>query len=237
MSRSICTGFAALAITITLAFSGCCTRGGYGGGGCMGGSGGFLDQFMQEQVSCLQEKVWARRAFHLRFGHCERIHADHFRDGFVAGYCNVCDGKGGQIPTLPPDKYWGFNYRNQEGVEMQNAWFAGFEAGAQSARSDGSGNWQGIQIPRQVQEAIMEAQAIEDNHSGIEREYVLEMNEAAPGGIPLQPAVPQTNMPSVPDSTAASNMPLAQPGIIPGSYGTSTSIPNQPVPIIRRPSR
>ena len=195
----------------------------------------------------MQEKVWAKRAFHLRFGHCERIHADHFREGFVAGYRNVCDGKGGQVPTLPPEKYWGFNYRNQEGVAMQDAWFAGYESGADSARTDGSGNYQGIQISRQVQQAIMEADALEDEHAGIQRNEIIELAPIREGtsqsAIP-QSSIPQTNMPFVTDSGSIlksapmTNIPrsVTVPGTAAG-YGVDMPLPIQAVPVVPGPAR
>lgn len=248
MSRFICLGVAALAASMTLGFSGCCSSG-YGGGGLLWG---FVDQFMQQQVACMQERVWARRAFHLRYGHCERIHADHFRDGFVSGYCNACDGGGTDVPALPPEKYWGFQYRNQEGVDMQTAWFEGYEAGAQSAVSDGPGAFQNIQVSRQIEQAIASAQQVDDMHSGIYREYAFDNMNHAPLGSGLPDAkVPQTNMPyiiheaPVVQSPPMNNTPLAQPMTVPAwqtGAGANTPMPmpmqsSPPVPVIRGSSQ
>ena len=240
MSRLVYLGIAAATVTMAIGFTGCCSRGGYGNGGVYG----FIDNFMQEQVACMQEKVWAKRAFHLRFGHCERIHADHFRDGFVAGYCNVCDGKGGEMPALPPEKYWGFQYRNMEGAEMQNAWFAGFEQGAESARTDGSGSFHEIQISRQLEEAMLEAEQIEMLHSGITTEII---EDAVPvrQGITQQPqpAIPQTNSPYIPESVPTLNpmpmesAPLAPSIRVPGTpagFGSEQPMADPPLPSIPR---
>ena len=228
MSRTICLGFATLMAALSVGFSGCCFPGGGGGGG---GAWGFIDSFMEEQVACLQTRVWARRAFHLQFGHCERVHADHFQQGFEAGYCDVCEGRSGQVPALPPEKYWGFRYRNAEGAEMQNAWFSGFEAGAKTAFTDGSGSFQEIQMSRQIEEAMLAAEELEYLHSGIEREYIVDMAPVTEG--PSQSTIPQTNVPfintnvpvitsPVPSNSAGSNQPLpvqivpAQAPIVPG---------------------
>ncbi len=196
----------------------------------------------------MQEKVWAKRAFHLRFGHCERVHADHFRDGFLAGYCNVCDGKGGQIPTLPPEKYWGFNYRNQEGAEKQNAWFAGFESGAESARTDGSGSFQGIQIARQVEEAIVQAEEMQDQHAGIYREYIVDMAPVTQGSGQTLAPLPQANMPYNLEQEDAMNRAAGNPAIsgpaqpvpmpsLPAGFDANQPLPVQSVPIVPGASR
>ena len=92
---------------------------------------------MQQQADSVRDLEWAKRALHSRYGHCQRVHADHFRDGFCDGYGAVFDGGSGECPPLPPEKYWGFQYRTHEGAEMQNAWFAGYEAGAAAAKTDG----------------------------------------------------------------------------------------------------
>lgn len=252
MSRLICFGFAAIALTMSLVFSGCCSRNNNSGYGCVGC--GFLDQFMQEQVACMQEKIWAKRAFHLRFGHCERVHADHFRAGFVAGYCDVCDGKGGQIPTLPPEKYWGFNYRNQDGAAMQQAWFAGFESGAESAKTDGSGSYKGIQIPRQVQEAITQAEEFENSYNGVRKAVVVDMTPATipsgmenNSGLPFGPGQEFLTQPNIPvisgndarlNNAPITNLPssVTTPGI-PAGYDVQTPMPLQPMPLVPAPTR
>ena len=236
MSRLIFLGITVISISMAIGFSGCCTQGGSGGG-----LGGWLDSYMQEQVACMQEKVWARRAFHLRFGHCERIHADHFRDGFVSGYCNVCDGKGGEIPALPPEKYWGFQYRNQEGAEMQTAWFSGYEVGAESAKSDGSGSFHEIQVSRQLEQAIMEAEDIKNLYSGITKEYVVDMAPVREGVIhQTQSAMPQTNSPylygqePILESIPLKQAPVPQPFTIPGTqagFDLNRPIPDESYPM------
>jgi len=166
---------------------------------------GFVDSFMQQQVACMQEKVWARRAFHLRFGHCERVHADHFREGFIAGYCNVCSGSGTETPALPPERYWGFQYRNQEGAEMQTAWFAGYDQGTQSANTDGSGSFKNIQISRQLEQAMMAAEQIEDVYGGIQREHIDGMPPVRVGSG-LQP--PSSNRPMLDISSMNGQIPI-----------------------------
>jgi hypothetical protein len=179
----------------------------------------MIDRMWESHVSRMRDHIWAKRAFHLRYGHCSRAHADHFRDGFVAGYSDVCVGGAGECPAIPPDKYWGFQYRSREGAEMQNAWFAGFEAGAGAARNDGSSTYSGVQISQQIEKAIAEAKRIEDDHAGIEREYIVDMAPVRPGS-----SLPG-NVPA-----AAPNMPFIQSAPVAGQP-TDIPVANTPMSI------
>lgn len=215
MSRIVCLAVATAVTTLTLGFSGC----------CFSGSGGnsYIDRFMEKQVGCMRDHVWAKRAFHLRYGHCERIHADHFHEGFLAGYGNVCQGHGGECPPLPPEKYWSYNYRNEDGSQMQDAWFAGFEAGASSAKADGAAKFQEIKISRDLQEAMLQAEAIEHMHSGFETEHIVEGSV-----VTLPESTIPTNSRLVPQSNNPSQMNT--------SYGLpSTGINQQSTPLAQPP--
>ncbi len=207
---------------------------------------GWIDQCMQRHVSRLHDRVWAKRAFHLRYGHCKRVHADHFEAGFVEGYCEVCNGGQGMSPTVPPEKYWGFQYRTREGSEMQNAWYAGFEAGSGSARTDGGGTWRGLRIPQELRDAMLEAQRIDDQHKGIEREYVIDVQPGEDGTkipagtrFPQEVIVPNQSIvngtPPLPTQPRA-NTPVALPKSSPllparpSTYRNGAPLPTQIVP-------
>ena len=204
----------------------------------------------------MRDRVWARRAFHLRYGHCDRVHADHFRDGFIAGYGNVCEGHGGECPALPPEKYWSYRYRSHEGAEMQNAWFAGFEAGAESARADGTTTFQEIQISRALEEAMLAADEMEAMHAGIRKEYIIDAAPVTEGASrrspivinePMMPrpmstppsmSMPQANMPYIPDNqppyqrmemAPSENMPLSIQGH-PASSPSGQPLPAKIIP-------
>lgn len=210
--------------TVTIGFSGCC----FFGGGSGGGGFGSIDTFMDKQVSCMRDRVWAKRAFHLQYGHCQRVHADHFRDGFIAGYCNVCEGGTGECPAMPPERYWGFQYQNQEGADMQNAWFAGYESGAGSAHNDGSGAFREIQISREVEQLMLVDQAIKAEHAGVRKSSIYGDQVVIENPAGLQNAI-QAEM-SPPMMVPRSNSPMAIPG---NSWqrASSQSIPQQPLPM------
>ena len=137
---------------------------------------------------------------------------------------------------------------------MQQAWFAGFESGAESAKTDGSGSYKGIQIPRQVQEAITQAEEFENSYNGVRKAVVVDMSPATipPGmennsGLPFAPGqefLTQPNVPVISGSNARmNNAPITNlpssatiPGI-PAGYGVQTPMPLQPMPLVPAPTR
>ena len=214
--------------TVTIGFSGCCFLGGSSGGGF-----GSIDTFMDKQVSCMRDRVWAKRAFHLRYGHCERAHADHFRDGFVAGYRNVCDGGTGECPAMPPERYWGFQYQNQEGADMQNAWFAGFDSGAGAANNDGSKSFRDVQISQEVEQLLLFEQAIKSEHAGVRKTSIYGNPVVFENSTGEQDALkPERNPPML---APKSNTPMEIPQ---NSWqpASSQTIPQPPLPMQMTPN-
>lgn len=98
--------------------------------------------------------VWAKRAYQMQYGSCDLPCADDFRDGFIAGYCNICDGNDGYVPALPPEKYWDARFQNVEGQKRTKMWFAGFPAGVKAARDTGAGAFTEIPISNMLEQAI-----------------------------------------------------------------------------------
>lgn len=60
-----------------------------------------------------------------------------FERGFRQAYIDIGLGLSGQVPVLPPSRYWRFDRRNDAGRAAAEEWFAGYEAGAEWARSAG----------------------------------------------------------------------------------------------------
>lgn len=145
--RRLCV--AAIAGLIASQSIGCCFT-----GGC--GAGGLASGFMDRQISCYRDKVWAKRAFNLRYGNCDRKFGDHFRNGFVDGYCSVCDGGDGFVPAMPPECYWGNEFQCAEGAQCVNSWFEGYPAGAIAARKDGAGSFRDVYISKMINSAIIQ---------------------------------------------------------------------------------
>jgi hypothetical protein len=57
-----------------------------------------------------------------------------YRLGYEQAYVDVAQGTDGQIPALPPAKYWKVDARTPEGHQRAQQWFNGYAAGAARAR-------------------------------------------------------------------------------------------------------
>jgi len=106
-----------------------------------------------------RDNVWAKRAFNLRYANCDIPYADHFENGFVAGYCQKCNGGDGYVPPLPPDQYRGYEFQSADGAQCVKAWFDGFPAGVAAAKKDRAGDFHDIYTSKMVNSAIVQETA------------------------------------------------------------------------------
>ena len=153
------------------------------GTGCAGpfgtAPGGVIDTFVQNQVNRMRDHVWAKRAYYYHFPNGGHVHDSDFYEGFMAGYCGCCDGQT-EVPVVAPERYWNFSYRSEEGMERQNAWFAGFEAGLESGQSDGVSRFTEIQISQEVQDAILAEKAVDINDLDLSNITFTEVTPGSP---------------------------------------------------------
>ncbi|MFT5302460.1 MAG: hypothetical protein ACI87E_003227 [Mariniblastus sp.] len=101
--------------------------------------------------------VWAKRAFNLRYGNCDRPYAEHFENGFCAGYSATSNGGDGYVPALPPEDYRSFEYRSPDGARCVNSWFEGYPAGVAAARKDKAGTYHDVMISRMIDKAVTQS--------------------------------------------------------------------------------
>lgn len=106
--------------------------------------------------SNFRERVWANRAFNLEYRHVPRKFREHFRKGFVEGYCNVCNGGDGYIPAMPPRDYWGYEYQSSDGAQCVSAWFEGYPEGVAAARKTNAGKNADMYISSMAERAIQQ---------------------------------------------------------------------------------
>lgn len=59
----------------------------------------------------------------------------HFCDGFGTAFVDIALGAHGEIPPVPPRRYWKLCYRTENGHAIAQEWFAGYAAGAARALS------------------------------------------------------------------------------------------------------
>ena len=91
-----------------------------------------------------RDRVWAQRAYNLRYNNCDMPYESHFQNGFVAGYCDTCNGGDGYVPALPPNEYRGFEFQSPDGSQCVQTWFDGFPAGVAAAKKDRAGEFHDI---------------------------------------------------------------------------------------------
>ena len=106
-----------------------------------------------------RDRVWAKRAFNLRFNNCDMPYQQHFQNGFVEGYCDTCNGGDGFVPALPPSEYRGFEFQSPDGNQCVKTWFEGYPAGVAAARKDRAGEFHDIYTSRLINSAITQSKA------------------------------------------------------------------------------
>ncbi len=106
-----------------------------------------------------RDAVWSRRAYNLRYGNCDRPFSNHYRDGFCAGYMDVCNGGDGYVPALPPPEYRGLEYQSAEGAKCVNTWFEGYPSGVAAAKQDKTGDYKDMFISKMINSAVTQDNA------------------------------------------------------------------------------
>lgn len=57
-----------------------------------------------------------------------------YRDGFIDAFQDVAIGHPGDLPAIPPEKYWKGCFRTGPQAQLAQDWFAGYCDGAERAR-------------------------------------------------------------------------------------------------------
>ena len=195
--------------------------------GCLGPAGDpsnhLIPQLVDVGVEIYRDRVWAKRAYNLRYGNCERSYGNHFRNGFIEGYCDVCNGGSGYVPAMPPDSYWSNEYQCADGAKCVNAWFEGYPAGAAAAKKDAAGTYRDVYISNMINSAITQEKAKDD----------LPTTTAGPESVP--PLVPPTT-----PAERANSMPVPMPSLVPSSETLDSSEEAEaapPMPLIIQPAQ
>ncbi len=106
-----------------------------------------------------RDTVWAKRAYNLRYGNCERPYEEHFRAGFCAGFISMANGEDGYVPALPPQEYRGFEFQSADGTQCVNSWFEGYPEGVAAAKKEKVGTYHDVLISRMIDTAIKQDNA------------------------------------------------------------------------------
>ena len=204
-----------------------------------------------------RDLVWARRAFNVRFGNCDRPFPEHFQNGFEAGFIETANGGDGFVPALPPAEYRGFEFQSVDGAQCVAAWFEGYPAGVAAAKQDKAGNFHDIQISRLVNAAIQQENTdnllpqeipIVNAKNAATKSQTAQKRALPPISPQVAPPIPKpdpTRLPPIISSDALSISPVetpthvpietAVPKIVPASYGAGVSNTPLPVTISNKP--
>lgn len=108
--------------------------------------------------------VWARRAYEVRFGSQDgdQFHSTDYQAGFIAGYTAICNGETGELPTMPPKRYWASRYQSPDGQHKSQAWFRGYPEGVTAARQDGISSYRDIVISQLLEDVQRSQEQVEE---------------------------------------------------------------------------
>lgn len=91
----------------------------------------------EDYIRCLDEKFAAheaRRRANRSLRKCyDTLPSADFRDGYRQAFVDVALGGRGQLPAVPPERYWSTCYRTAGGHQRAQNWYAGYAAGASRA--------------------------------------------------------------------------------------------------------
>ena len=149
--------------------------------------------------------VWANRAYEttvVQAGHHCRFEGDYKR-GFVAGYQAVCDGGDGEIPAVPPRRYWGSRYLSPEGQSKSPAWFEGYPAGVRAAQSDGIDSYRDIY----VSQLLDDVNNLQNGNQPAVGEHMNGVDMIAPEAIQPIPASTSEGLGVPPEPSASDTKP------------------------------
>jgi len=54
----------------------------------------------------------------------------HYREGFAQAFIDVANGGNGELPAVPPPRYWNAHFRSAKGEWRVERWFDGYRAGS-----------------------------------------------------------------------------------------------------------
>lgn len=67
---------------------------------------------------------------------CRKWISRHYKCGYRDAFVDVANGENGEVPAIPPAKYWNTHYRTEKGKRCVELYFDGYRAGAAQASAD-----------------------------------------------------------------------------------------------------
>jgi hypothetical protein len=60
----------------------------------------------------------------------------HYKTGFRDAFMDVANGESGEVPAVPPPKYWNTHYRTEKGKQCVEQYFDGYRSGSALAAAE-----------------------------------------------------------------------------------------------------
>lgn len=67
---------------------------------------------------------------------CRKWISKHYKSGFRDAFTDIANGENGEVPAVPPPKYWNTHYRTERGKRCVELYFDGYRAGAALAATE-----------------------------------------------------------------------------------------------------
>lgn len=157
---------------------------------------------------------------------CAEKPSKPFRKGYQQAYIDIALGDSGEVPPVPPKKYWAAHYRTPAGYLEIQEWFTGYKLGSEHALADGRFEYNKIATPYSL--AAWDQPVSnhwEENSNVYQSDNQPEVNPAyappAPMSSPLQ--IPKAPLPS-------QVKPAPAPAPVPPSIGPAQTIPQKQLP-------
>lgn len=198
----------------------------------------ILRSFDDTAALTFRDLVWSKRAYNLRYGSCDRPYSEHFKNGFCAGYSDVCGGADGYTPALPPESYRGYEFQSSDGSKCVDSWFEGYPAGVAAAKKDNSGSFNDLAVSRMLEAAIKQDEKKPDVSGKVP--VISNAKQDSPKPVRFQPPSVSMRQPLVPE--VAGHLPSVLsdrndssqriiPRVMPAGFSVSPEAFDSPVPI------
>lgn len=67
---------------------------------------------------------------------CRKWLSKHYKAGFRDAFTDIANGENGEVPPVPPPKYWNTHYRTERGKRCVELYFDGYRAGSAMAAAE-----------------------------------------------------------------------------------------------------
>jgi len=182
---------------------------------CFGGCASIDDYHYSWANHRRAELAWERSSTQ----HIRGNVSIHYGAGWKQGYFDVCMGKSGEPPVVPPNKYWSPRFQGENGQVAIEDWYTGYQDGATGAQSSGVGEWHPIYTGPTVPTTPVGWPVIEE----FPTEYLPQERPVPQPAQAPPPVETQTSLPT-PAARSWSGFPAIDQGLVPNELDASPTL-------------